>query len=89
MRVFDVIVVGGGHAGCEAAAAAARMGARTALLTQDPDAIGVMSCNLCRVPEVLIFTRIFLNFLSNHLKQNKIYYKKATRYTFEYAILFI
>ena len=45
MRVFDVIVVGGGHAGCEAAAAAARMGARTALLTQDPDAIGVMSCN--------------------------------------------
>jgi tRNA uridine 5-carboxymethylaminomethyl modification enzyme len=44
-RSFDVIVVGGGHAGCEAAAAAARMGARTALLTQRPDSIGVMSCN--------------------------------------------
>ena len=42
---FDVIVIGGGHAGCEAAAASARMGARTALLTQDPDSIGVMSCN--------------------------------------------
>ena len=45
MKSFDVIVVGGGHAGCEAAAAAARMGARTALLTQDPQSIGVMSCN--------------------------------------------
>jgi len=42
---FDVIVVGGGHAGCEAAAAAARMGANTALLTHDLSKIGVMSCN--------------------------------------------
>ena len=42
---FDVIVVGGGHAGCEAAAAAARFGAKTALLTHRADTIGVMSCN--------------------------------------------
>ncbi|MFK7839286.1 MAG: tRNA uridine-5-carboxymethylaminomethyl(34) synthesis enzyme MnmG [Bdellovibrionales bacterium] len=42
---FDVIVVGGGHAGCEAAAAAARMGANTVLLTHDLSKIGVMSCN--------------------------------------------
>ncbi|MBM3512387.1 MAG: tRNA uridine-5-carboxymethylaminomethyl(34) synthesis enzyme MnmG [Alphaproteobacteria bacterium] len=43
--VFDVIVVGGGHAGCEAAAAAARFGAKTALLTHRADTIGQMSCN--------------------------------------------
>lgn len=42
---YDVIVVGGGHAGCEAAAAAARMGANTALLTHRAETIGVMSCN--------------------------------------------
>ncbi len=44
-RSFDIIVVGGGHAGCEAAAAAARMGARTALITHRFATIGEMSCN--------------------------------------------
>lgn len=44
-EAFDVLVIGGGHAGCEAAAAAARLGARTALITLNLDLIGQMSCN--------------------------------------------
>lgn len=42
---YDVVVVGGGHAGCEAATAAAKMGARTCLITMDMNKIGQMSCN--------------------------------------------
>lgn len=45
LSVFDVIVIGGGHAGCEAASAAARMGANVALLTHRLDTVGAMSCN--------------------------------------------
>src|SRR5215475_12782115 len=45
MAKFEVIVIGGGHAGCEAAAASARLGAKTLLLTHNPATIGEMSCN--------------------------------------------
>lgn len=45
MKHYDVIVIGGGHAGCEAAAAAARVGAKTALITHKIETIGEMSCN--------------------------------------------
>src|SRR6185436_13584771 len=44
-ELFDVIVIGGGHAGCEAASAAARLGTETALVTLNLDLIGQMSCN--------------------------------------------
>src|SRR5213596_3288669 len=45
MNGYDILVVGGGHAGCEAAAVAARMGARVGLVSFDLSAIGAMSCN--------------------------------------------
>ncbi|MBI4368706.1 MAG: FAD-dependent oxidoreductase, partial [Elusimicrobia bacterium] len=44
-KEYDVIVVGAGHAGCEAALVAARMGSKTLLMTQNLDTIGQMSCN--------------------------------------------
>src|SRR5687767_1084234 len=45
LREFDIVVIGGGHAGAEAAWAASRMGAKTALVSLDPSRIGQMSCN--------------------------------------------
>ena len=44
-QTWDVIVIGGGHAGCEAAHASARLGCQTLMLTMNPDRIGFMSCN--------------------------------------------
>ena len=44
-KKFDVIVVGGGHAGCEAAAASANLGSKTLLITMNLQTIGQMSCN--------------------------------------------
>lgn len=46
---IDVIVIGGGHAGCEAAHAAARIGAKTCLITQKVETIGEMSCNVIEI----------------------------------------
>ena len=45
MKKYDVVIIGGGHAGCEAAAASARVGAKTALITNKIDTIGALSCN--------------------------------------------
>ena len=45
MTKYDVIVIGGGHAGCEAAAASSRVGAKTLLITNKASTIGAMSCN--------------------------------------------
>ena len=49
---YDIIVIGGGHAGCEAASAAARLGSRTLLLTMDMTKMASMSCNPAVVPNI-------------------------------------
>lgn len=45
-KIYDVIVIGGGHAGCEAASIASQMGMKTILITQKKETIGEMSCNV-------------------------------------------
>ncbi len=60
---YDVIVIGGGHAGTEAAAAAARMGASTLLVTHQKSKIGVMSCN----PALADWARVISFAKSMHL----------------------
>ena len=51
MESFDVIVIGGGHAGCEAAASSARVGAKTALITNKIETIGALSLSLIHISE--------------------------------------
>ncbi len=80
---FDVIVVGGGHAGCEAAAAAARVGANTCLITFSFDNIGEMSCNpsIGGVGKGIIVKEIdaFDGIMSKAIDQGGIHYKTLNR----------